>query len=298
MTARHFALLVTTLAGLAATAAAASATSSNLAWRADAHAAFDAARASGRPLLVDLYAEWCGWCRTLEARVFSTPLFAEYARDFVLLRVDVEDGGEGSELAARYGAGGSLPTMLVLEPRGALVGAVVGYHPAPEFVAELRATFAAHARGVAAYEAALRSRDAGEVLRLAGELHRRLDGDRAAALYARALELEAPAPDARGDELAWLRWSRADALRLARRFDEAQAEAVLAARAGAGTADPRLAERLELLPFWIARDAERCADAAEALAGFAERHPRSSLLPGARVALERLRGADVRARCS
>ena len=70
----------------------------------------------------------------LEREVFPQPEFALLAREAVLLRVDVEDGGAGSELAARYDAY-SLPTMLLLEPSGALAGKVAGYAPAREYVA-------------------------------------------------------------------------------------------------------------------------------------------------------------------
>jgi len=284
MTARHFATLALALASAFATPSR----GAESAWSNDVGVSFAAARASGRPILVDLYAEWCGWCKTLEARVFSTPEFAAYARDFELLRVDVEDGGDGSELAGRYGSN-SLPTLLVLEPTGALVGAVVGYHEAPAFLAQIRNTFASHQRFLAGYASALSATDPDAVRAAAGELHRRADGGRAEALYARLIELVSPT----GDELAWLRFYRADALRLARRFDDARREAEVAARAGAGTRDLFLAERLELLPFWIARDAERCGDALEVLASFQERHPRSAFLPGARSALERLRGGGA-----
>jgi len=58
------------------------------------------------------------------------------------------------------------------------------------------------------------------------------------------------------------------------------------------SADAELAERVALLPFWISRDARRCADASGVLTRFAVEHPRSVLLPGARNAFERLRSTS------
>ena len=60
------------------------------AWHQRTDEAFAAARQSGKPVLVDLYARWCGWCRTMEREVFTQEKFRAYAERFVLLRVDVE----------------------------------------------------------------------------------------------------------------------------------------------------------------------------------------------------------------
>jgi thioredoxin-like negative regulator of GroEL len=278
----HFAAL----ALVASSAFAGTAEVPSASWRSDVEATFADARASMKPVLVDLYADWCGWCKVLEAQVFSTPEFAEATRGYELLRVDVEDGGAGTELAARYRAG-SLPTLLVLEPTGALVGAIVGYHETAAFIGQIRSAFALHQRVVATFEQARSADDLELVSRVAADLYARRDGARAAELYGRLLGRVELA----GDEAAWMRYYHADALRLARRFDEARSAARAAAASGVGTTDSELAERLELLPFWIARDERRCGDARELLTGFESRHPRSVLLPGARNAFARLHGA-------
>jgi thiol-disulfide isomerase/thioredoxin len=258
-------------------------------WRRDAAAAFAEARSTSKPLLVDLYADWCGWCKVMEERVFPTPEFRDLAAGLVLLRVDVEDRGEGTELAARYDSG-SLPTLLLLEPSGALVGSVVGFFEAPDLVARLRAEQAVHERRVASFTAALASADAERLELAALDFYRRNDGPRAAALFARLLATAPPA----GERLAWTRYFLADALRQARRFDDASREAERARAATAGTTDDLLAERIALLPFWISRDADRCSDASQVLLRFASEHPRSVLLPGARNAFERLsKGAET-----
>ncbi|HEX9800879.1 MAG TPA: thioredoxin family protein [Thermoanaerobaculia bacterium] len=253
-------------------------------WRNDVADAFAEARATSKPLLVDLYADWCGWCKVMEQRVFPTAEFRDLAAGLVLLRVDVEDRGQGTELAARYDSS-SLPTLLLLEPSGALVGAVQGFLEAPELVARLAAERAVHERRVASFSSALAADDPQRLELAALDFYRRNDGPRAAALFARLLAVASPA----GEQLAWARYFLADALRQARRFDEARREAERARREAAGSDDAILAERLALLPFWISRDAERCADASRVLGRFESEHPTSAFLPGARNAFERLR---------
>ena len=83
-------------------------------WLDSVDEAFAEARRNEQLILVDLYADWCGWCKKLEKDVFSTPAFQTFARDFVLLRVDTEDRGEGTAIQRRYEAF-SLPTTLVLD---------------------------------------------------------------------------------------------------------------------------------------------------------------------------------------
>jgi hypothetical protein len=281
------------LAVLAALAAGAAPASAAAGWSNDASAAFAAAKKADRLLLVDAYADWCGWCKVLEREVFPHPDFVAATRDFVKLRVDVEDGGEGSELADRYGAW-SLPTLLILEPDGALVGQVEGYAPVGPFVARLRSQLDLRERVLASYERTLAGGDVEALRRTAVDFYERQDGARAAALLEKLLASTSLEPR----EEAWTRYFLADAWRMAGDAERART-AASSARAAATrvTVEPELGERLDLLPFWIAETARECAAAAGALAAFEKAHPGSPFLDEARRALTRLR-ADSGPRCT
>jgi thiol-disulfide isomerase/thioredoxin len=263
-------------------------------WERRVESAMARARAAGQLVLVDAYAEWCGWCKRLEREVFPDPAFVELARELVLLRVDVEDGGEGTELAETYGAA-SLPTLILLEPSGAYVGAVTGFAPAPELVRSVRAEIAAHQRALAAYQRTLAAGDARALESLALERWQRRDGARAAAALERLLGVASQPPERE----AWSRYLLADAWRMAGELERARAAAAGAdrARRRASASDPELGERLALLPFWIAESARDCGDAAGLLARFEKDHPSSPLLGEARRAMARLR-ADAGPRCT
>ena len=260
-------------------------------WQSSVRDAFAEAKSTSKPLLVDLTADWCAWCRVMDEQVFSTPRFAEFAKSYVLLRVDVEDGSEGSDLAARYN-NESLPTLLLLEPKGALIGEIRGYQPVEDVEGMAKALHAAHERSLEAYEKLRTSTDVEALRPAAGDHYARRDSERAAVLFARLIELKPPT----GEDEAWLRFLLADSLRGAGRYDEASAALESARPFVTDASDAELRERVALLPFWIARDAAHCADASGKLAEFERGHPESVFLPEARRALTELRGG--RATCS
>jgi thioredoxin-related protein len=83
-------------------------------------------------VFVDLFAQWCGWCHRFEQEVTPTEAFQNATDDMVLLRLNTEDGGEGTRFAQKYDVR-SLPTFLILTPELNLAAVIRGYFPAPQF---------------------------------------------------------------------------------------------------------------------------------------------------------------------
>jgi thioredoxin-related protein len=105
-----------------------------------------------RIIFVDLFAEWCGWCHRMEREVFPTEAFQNATKGMVLLRVDTEDRGEGTKLARDYEVT-KLPTFLMIDRDGLLVGIIFGFAPANEFVkriADVETNYNAFRKEVAA----------------------------------------------------------------------------------------------------------------------------------------------------
>jgi thiol-disulfide isomerase/thioredoxin len=94
------------------------------------------AKAEGKPAFLDFATEWCGWCKRLEADVFSRPEVGKVMRGFVAVHVDAEKG-EGPALAKRFGVRG-FPTLVVVDASGDEVDRIVGYLAAEPFTAEAR----------------------------------------------------------------------------------------------------------------------------------------------------------------
>lgn len=84
-------------------------------------------------IFVDLFAQWCGWCHQFEQVVYPSEAFQKATSKMVLLRLDTEDGNDGTRFAQKYQVT-SLPTFLILNPDMTIVGAIRGYAPPNDFV--------------------------------------------------------------------------------------------------------------------------------------------------------------------
>ncbi|MHB1046696.1 MAG: thioredoxin family protein [Thermoanaerobaculia bacterium] len=89
------------------------------------------ARDEKRLLLVDIYTDWCGWCKKLDREVFADGRVGAAAKDLVAVKVNAEKGGE--EIARRYRVRG-YPTILFLDGEGKVVERIDGYVDAREMV--------------------------------------------------------------------------------------------------------------------------------------------------------------------
>ncbi|MDQ3282753.1 MAG: thioredoxin family protein [Acidobacteriota bacterium] len=112
-------------------------------WLKDVAAAQKAAKAKNQLILVDMFADWCGWCHRFEREVFPAEAFQKATNDIVLLRLNTEDGKEGTQFAQKFGVT-SLPTFLLLTPDLTMAGMIRGYSPAPDFVRMLGETRQKH----------------------------------------------------------------------------------------------------------------------------------------------------------
>jgi len=95
------------------------------------------AQRSGKLVFIDLFATWCAPCRLMDELVFSSQEVGDFMNErFVCAKYNI-DRGTGRELMHEYGTG-SVPTYLIFNTEGELLGRIIGASSAEEFTADIQ----------------------------------------------------------------------------------------------------------------------------------------------------------------
>jgi len=116
------------------------------AWK-DWNSGLKEAGTAGKPVLVDVYTDWCTWCKRMDQDVYARPEVRQYlSQHFVTVKLNAEyttparyegKAYTSHTLAQRFRVNG-YPTTIFLRPDGNHIANVPGYVPAERFVLLLR----------------------------------------------------------------------------------------------------------------------------------------------------------------
>ncbi|MBI1950746.1 MAG: thioredoxin family protein [Acidobacteria bacterium] len=110
-------------------------------WQSYSHEAFAGAALSGRPILIDFYADWCLPCRELDRFTFSDPAVLQETERFILLKADLTqfESDQVREIRERFDVVG-VPTIVFLDSKGEERQdlRVYGFEKAGSFLERLR----------------------------------------------------------------------------------------------------------------------------------------------------------------
>lgn len=94
-------------------------TQTKLQWYKTEAEAIAAATASGRPILIDMWAEWCEACKKMDATTFADANVVDVlSKHWTLLKLDLTETDPTSEAIQRKYELTSLPTLVLLPPDG------------------------------------------------------------------------------------------------------------------------------------------------------------------------------------
>lgn len=72
---------------------------------------------AGKPILIDTYADWCGWCKYMDNNIFNDEEVATYFNEnFIAFKVDA-DASSSTDFTYQYDISG-LPCILILDEKG------------------------------------------------------------------------------------------------------------------------------------------------------------------------------------
>lgn len=105
-----------------------------LPWERDYQVALSRAGEEGKPVMVEFYTDWCGWCKRLERDTFADAKVQQALEHFIPVKLNAER--EGRELATRMGVR-AYPTVVFFDSSGRELGRIPGYMSAEPFLEEL-----------------------------------------------------------------------------------------------------------------------------------------------------------------
>lgn len=102
-------------------------------WEKDLSVAMKKAKDKNLPIMIDVYTDWCTWCKELDKSTYTNKDVISIANKMVCIKLNPETSKEGSEIAKKYGVQG-YPTILFINADGLILENVGGYVEADKFM--------------------------------------------------------------------------------------------------------------------------------------------------------------------
>jgi TolA-binding protein len=112
-----------------------------IAWTHTLSAGLAQASLENKLIIVDLVADWCGWCRQMETQTWANPKIIQLTQQYVFLRLNGEKEKDGIELVEKFQVDG-YPTVMLLNADGTEFERFEGFMSADQFLTRLNTSLA------------------------------------------------------------------------------------------------------------------------------------------------------------
>jgi thiol-disulfide isomerase/thioredoxin len=122
-------------------------------WERSFEAAVEKGKSQHKPLMLDFWADWCGWCHRLDETTYVDPEVVRLSKGFVPVKVNTEGGRSETLVALKYSVS-DLPTVIFISPSGRPILRLSGFRGPGQFP-QIMAAAAEGAAKVLGWEATL-----------------------------------------------------------------------------------------------------------------------------------------------
>ena len=105
------------------------------------------AAAANKKVLIDVYTDWCGWCKRMDSDTYSDRNIKNYLSEkYILVKLNAESSAKemlergeftDAQIASAFHVNG-YPTTIFLDSNGQLITAAPGYMKPDEFIQVLK----------------------------------------------------------------------------------------------------------------------------------------------------------------
>lgn len=94
-----------------------------ISWSYNLQSAFKEAGRMQKPIMVDFYTDWCGWCTKLDKETYRNQKVANLAEKFICVKID---GDKNRDLVKKYNVTG-YPRIIFFDSSGKIIDEIGGY---------------------------------------------------------------------------------------------------------------------------------------------------------------------------
>lgn len=106
-------------------------------WQKNYDTALEKAKKDKKLVMVDIFTDWCGWCKKLDRDTYSDKgVQAKLAKDFIAVKVNPEKSEAGQKLQQQLGGRG-YPFIVFVDADGKKISQIGGYVNAARFLDQL-----------------------------------------------------------------------------------------------------------------------------------------------------------------